>query len=775
MVPVQAPPPPAGFKEEKARPGDVGHTTGHLDGQSPPDSFLNTCVTIVAVLIVITLIVMVVILLKCFSGREDCPHAEGPYNPYSNVSLTCESEDCRDYGSMMRSSLISFMEPCEDFYEFICGGWMKAARVPHEDVVYSSLSDVHRRVENEISEILNNTVISYRDQTATQKASALYQGCINIDLRNSRGVKPLEDLLKYFELGRWPTLNRTAVFRTFFILGNVIRELGLDAILSLRVGLDYHNSDRYLLYIGQPSFGVEPMVLRGRFRSPFFRILHRYKIYIYRCALLMGASVAAADVVNEIVAFEAKLAAIMEPPEAIQNPKRVYNLMSLRTLEGAIPEIQWTFLINTILRDVGVSMDLTDHVVVLSPLYLKRLARLLKEVPSSAVANYLGWRIVQTMGQHATERFRRARFRFDRYRYLLQDVGEIPRECVRLTSHLLHFAVGRLYFDRHISRPAERYRKLYDMAEELRDAFAVLIDLNTWMDSDTKERARQKLHHLQMNIGFPPWIKSDRDLDEYYKDVPDLRKEEFFISLLRTLKIYNRIMFARLRRFKKAEDFGWVPPYPSTAMHYSLLGNYMLLPVDYIQYPFFLLDMAPPINFGALGTIMGQQLTFGFGEQGALYDEHGKLVEWWSRETHRKFVTGARCLSEQYDQFNNPITGMKLSVNNTLETSIADNAGLRLAFKAFRVYMTKYEERYGMYSIPGMEPWTMEQVFFIAYALSRCEVSRKRSMYFYLRPRDQIPNRFRTIIPLMNFERFSAIFNCKAGTIMNPEQKCIVW
>ncbi|XP_077508135.1 neprilysin-1-like [Amblyomma americanum] len=739
MVPPQGPPPGPGFKEDKGRAGDLAPAGGHLEPVAQPDSFLNTCVTIVAVLIVITLIVMVVILLKCFSGREECPRPEGPYNPYSNVSLTCESEDCRDYGSMMRSSLISFMEPCEDFYEFTCGGWMKAARVPHEEVVHSTLSEVHRRVENEISDILNNTVISYRDQTATQKASALYQGCINIDLRNSKGTKPVEDLLQFFELANWPMLNRTAQFRTFFILGNIIRELGLDAIISVRVGLDYHNSDRYLIYIGQPSFGVEPMVLRGRFRSPFFRILHRYKIYIYRCALLMGANVQAADVVNEIVAFEAKLAAIIEPPDAIQNPKRVYNLMSLRTLEGAIPEIPWSYFINVIVRDVGVSMDLTDHVVVLNPLYLKRLSRLLKEVPSSAVANYLGWRLVQAMGEYATERFRRARFRFDRYRYLLQDAGEVPRECVRLTSRLLHFAVARLYFDRHISKPAERYRKLYDMAEELRDAFAVLIDLNTWMDADTKERARQKLHHLQMNIGSPPWIKSDRDLDEYYKDVPDLRKEEFFVSLLRTLKVHNRIMLAHLRRFKKAEDFGWIPQFPATVMHYSLLGNYMLLPVDYIQFPFFILDMPPPINFGALGTIMGQQLTYGFGEQGALYDERGKLVEWWSRETHRKFVTGARCLSEQYDQFNNPITGTKLSVNSTLDMSIADNAGLRLAFK------------------------------------SRCEVSRKRSMYFYLRPRDQIPNRFRTIIPLMNFERFAAIFGCKTGSIMNPDQKCIVW
>nr|XP_037287025.1 neprilysin-1-like [Rhipicephalus microplus] len=531
------------------------------EGHSQPDSFLNTCVTIVAVLIVITLIVMVIILLKCFSGREDCPRTEGPYNPYSNVSLSCESEDCRDYGemeelpvlyasfrrqgSMMRASLISFMEPCEDFYEFICGGWMKAARIPHEEVVYSTMSDVHRRVENDISVCTAKVdLITTKDRSGDEDQLPVETNWIqsqqtggsggilltlkpqNRELKRhhlipeanlpaqQQGGQALEDLLRYFDLGHWPTLNRTAVFRTFFILGNVIRELGLDAIMTVRVGIDYHNSDRYLVYIGQPSFGVEPMVLRGRFRSPFFRILHRYKIYIYRCALLMGATVAAADVVNEIVAFEAKLAAIMEPPETIHNPKRVYNLMSLRTLEGAIPEIQWTFLLNTILRDVGVSMDLSDHVVVLHPLYLKRLSRLLKEVPSSAVANYLSWRIVQVMGQYATERFRRARFRFDRYRYLLQDVGEIPRACVRLTSRLLHFAVGRLYFDRHISRPAERYRKLYDMAEELRDAFAVLIDLNTWMDSDTKERARQKLHHLQMNIGFPPWIKSDRDLDE---------------------------------------------------------------------------------------------------------------------------------------------------------------------------------------------------------------------------------------------------------------------
>ncbi|XP_075539415.1 neprilysin-1-like [Dermacentor variabilis] len=185
--------------------------------------------------------------------------------------------------------------------------------------------------------------------------------------------------------------------------------------------------------------------------------------------------------------------------------------------------------------------------------------------------------------------------------------------------------------------------------------------------------------------------------------------------------------------------------------------------------------MPPPINFGALGTIIAQQIVYGFGDQGSLYDENGKLSEWWSRETRRKFLPRVRCLQEQYNDFKHPITGQPLDVNTTMETSVADNAAVRLAFKAFRVYQTKFEERYSLYTIPGTEPKTMEQIFFIAYALSRCEVTRKRSIYNYLQSREQMPNWFRTTIPLMNFERFSHAFGCKVGTIMSPERKCLVW
>ncbi|XP_077534487.1 neprilysin-1-like [Haemaphysalis longicornis] len=572
------------------------------------------------------------------------------------------------------------------------------------------------------------------------EARAFRHACLlHPDTRNGKGTRPLEALLSYVGIGRWPILNHTAQFAIYQVLGHVIRELGLDVIVSVRVGLDYYNSDRYLIYIGQPSFGVETAVLRSRYRSPFFSILHRYKLYMYRSALLMGSNVAAADLVNEIVRFEAALATISEPADVVHNPRRVYNLMALRTLEGAIPEVRWTYFLNLILRDVGVSMDLNDHVVVTNPIYLKRLSRLLKHVPSSVVANYVGWRIVQEMGPHAVGRFRQARFRFDRYRYLMKEDVQVPRECVRLSARFLRFAVGRLYFDRRVTKPVRRFKAVHDVAEEVRDAFDVLIDMSDWMNPETKALAREKLHRLQLHIGFPHWIRSDRDLDDYYKDVPDLRKEDFFFSLLITMRIYNRIMLGRLRQLNKASDFGWIPFDPTSTMYYSLVGNYLLLPIEYIQFPFLLYDMPPPVNFGTFGSLVGQQMIYGFGEQGSLYDKYGRLTEWWTRDTRQKFVTAVRCLTEQYYEYTDPVTGLKIDTNSTSETIVADNAGVRLAFK------------------------------------SRCEVTRNRTIYHFLRPREQAPSRLRTMTPLMNFDRFAYAFKCRTGTIMSPERRCLVW
>ncbi|KAM7309614.1 hypothetical protein ISCGN_006616 [Ixodes scapularis] len=170
------------------------------------------------------------------------------------------------------------------------------------------------------------------------------------ELRNSKGTKPLEKLLAGLGIPRWPIVESNFQADVMGILANVTREIGVGALLTLRVGPEQTNNRRNVIYLDQPSFGVEHAILRARYRSPYFRILHRYKLYAYRCALLLGATVAAADLVNEIVGFEIRLA-----------------------------QIKWTFFLNSVLRDVPVMLDLTDKVMLRNQRYLRALSQLLQE------------------------------------------------------------------------------------------------------------------------------------------------------------------------------------------------------------------------------------------------------------------------------------------------------------------------------------------------------------------------------------------------------------
>ncbi|KAK8784995.1 hypothetical protein V5799_008654, partial [Amblyomma americanum] len=200
-----------------APPEAPGRQIEAIPPPSKADNFLNTCVTIVAVLIVVTLIVMGFILLKCFSVQEVCNRTITISD--TNTSLSCESEECKAYALLMRSSKLDFQEACEDFYEHVCGGWTRMAKVAPDEVFKSVARDTRRAVEDQVS-----------------------------DLRNSKGTKPLEDLLAHYELPHWPVVNRTQQFRVFYMLGNAVRDLRLDALISVSAQLDYHNSERYILY-----------------------------------------------------------------------------------------------------------------------------------------------------------------------------------------------------------------------------------------------------------------------------------------------------------------------------------------------------------------------------------------------------------------------------------------------------------------------------------------------------------------------------------------------
>ncbi|XP_077508695.1 neprilysin-1-like [Amblyomma americanum] len=318
----------------------------------------------------------------CYLNVFGCRNPPSFPNIYMiNETTNCISDGCKDFVSRFSDTVLPMVDPCEDFYEHVCGGWLLRTHVPLDSFAVNVFSEAQAALTEDVMDKLNHTIVSYRGQTALQKAAAFYLGCINIEMRNTKGVKPLLDVLTSHGIPRWPMLQGRVTEDVMITLGNFIREVGLNAIVSVRVGVDQADNQKHILYIGQPEFGVERSVLRGRHKSPYFRILHRYKVYMYRSALILGATVAAADLVNEIAAFEGRLAAAVPDPTPVNNPHKLFKTITLESLETAIPLVKWTLFLNNILKDTPMTLDLNDKVVVADQGYLRRMSMVLKDEP----------------------------------------------------------------------------------------------------------------------------------------------------------------------------------------------------------------------------------------------------------------------------------------------------------------------------------------------------------------------------------------------------------
>ncbi|KAG0414862.1 hypothetical protein HPB47_007980 [Ixodes persulcatus] len=274
-------------------------------------------------------------------GRQGCFFTPAIPSVYEiNETTNCISDGCRDFVGRFFGTIQPDVDPCQDFYAHVCGGWINTTDIPSDAVGIDVLSEAQMALNLEVME-----------------------------LRNSKGTKPLEKLLARLGIPRWPIVESNFQADVMGILANVTREIGVGALLSLRVGPDQTNNRRNVIYLDQPSFGVEHAILRARYRTPYFRILHRYKLYAYRCALLLGATVAAADLVNEIVGFEIRLA---------QDFRFVSDTIH-ELMDSSAYKIKWTFFLNRVLRDVPVMLDLTDKVMLRNQRYLRALSQLLQE------------------------------------------------------------------------------------------------------------------------------------------------------------------------------------------------------------------------------------------------------------------------------------------------------------------------------------------------------------------------------------------------------------
>jgi predicted metalloendopeptidase len=402
-----------------------------------------------------------------------------------------------------------------------------------------------------------------------------------------------------------------------------------------------------------------------------------------------------------------------------------------------------------------------DSLNVANPEFFKQVSAQLESVPVADWKTYLSWQVLSSRADYLSSPFVNESFRFNN-QYLAGQKEIAPRwkRCVRLADVSLGEALGRIYVEKHFG--ADGKERTLRMVKAIETAMEKDIAQLDWMSAATKEEARQKLTAIVNNIGYP----------DKWRDYSSIRiaRDDFAGNVVRAAAFEEHRQVAKIGGPVDRTEWSMTPQ--TVNAYYRGSRNDINFPAGILQPPFFSRTIDDPVNFGAVGLVIGHELTHGFDDQGRKFDASGNLTDWWTEQDATEFDKRAACVDEQYSQYvavKDDKGEVRLNGKLTLGENVADNGGLRLAHSALMDTLT---DEGGKKTIDGFTP---EQRFFIGYAQVWCQnatdqISRLRAL-----TDPHSPGRYRVIGVVANSPEFRDAFGCKPGDPMVRENACRVW
>ncbi|XP_065167956.1 neprilysin-4 [Atheta coriaria] len=706
-------------------------------------------------------------------------------------------------------------DPCIDFYQYACGNWHKYNPIPPDRSSFDTFEMLRESLDSVLRDLLEENVpqdpaiidkefwTSLRDNTTRQsrdkrhiydfykiaenkdvpapffqvilnhsypktedaidKAKFLFKSCMNEELIKVRGIKPLLYLIK--ELGGWPVLDGNWDERHFdfeWLLGQ-LRLYNNDIIISEWVGPDIRNSEEYVIQIDQSSLGLpsrDYFIEKGN-----QKFVDAYKHFIATVAVLLGADSATAyEDAEQMVNFEIELSAITVSAEHRKNVSDIYVRLKIRELHSIIPQIDWFKYIGIVTnREVNPE----DPIVTFSLNYLHQLVGLISGTNPRTIANYLLWRFIRHRVNNLDDRFQDAKQRFYKVLFGREQSPARWQSCISQVNSNLGMALGNLFVGRYFDERSKNDTLM--MTIQLRQSFKELLMETEWLDMDTKTAAALKIDYMRLKIGYPNYILSEHMLNKRYQDV-QIHPDFYFENTLSILQHLTRLEHSKLT--VAVDKNFWNSPPAVVNAYYSRNKNQIMFPAGILQPPFYHRHFPRSLNYGGIGVVIGHEITHGFDDKGRLFDKDGNLKVWWKKESIEEFHERAKCLIEQYNAYVVPEANMQMDGANTQGENIADNGGIKQAFRAYEHWVLNNPERDE--SLPGMN-MTKYQLFFLNFAQIWCGTTRPEAARNKLRTAVHSPGRFRVIGTLSNSDEFAEVYQCPVGTPMNPKNKCIIW
>jgi endothelin-converting enzyme/putative endopeptidase len=638
------------------------------------------------------------------------------------------------------------VNPCDDFYQYACGTWLKNNPIPADESSWGRFNVLNENNEKILRSILEDSEAHMDRSDTDQKIGGLYKACMDEPALDALGDKPLQ-----------PELQRIAdIKNNGQLLAEVVHlhSQQSSALFNFGSSADPNNAKMNIADLDQGGLGLpeKDFYLRTDPRSEEIRT--KYVAHIAKMFGLLGVDLAVAqNKAAEVMAIETALAKVSLDVTSRRNPQNVVHMMRVAELEKISPDFNFA----TFFADLGAPKFEKLNVNV--PAFVKGLNEVLKTYPLQDWKDYLMWHAAHAAAPYLSNSF--VQENFDFYGHTLSGTPEMrPRwkRCVGTVDGELGEALGKKYVDKTFGE-AGKARTL-ELVHEIEAEMAKDIDSLTWMSPQTKKEAHIKLNAVANKIGYP-----DKWRD--YSSVK-ISPDDYFGDVVRTNEFDERRDLNKINKPLDRSEWDMTPP--TVNAYYDPTANNINFPAGILQAPFYSNAAGDPANYGAIGAVIGHELTHGFDDEGRQFDAEGNLKNWWTKDDEAQFNKLADCFVNEYGSFS-PVKGVELNGKLTLGENSADNGGIRLAYAALIDVLKKK----GVSLTQETDGYTPAQQFFIGFAQVWCNNERPEEARVMAQTNPHSPGRFRANGVVSNMPEFSQAFACKPADKMYAVHACRVW
>ena len=642
------------------------------------------------------------------------------------------------------TALNTSVNPCDNFYQYACGTWLKNNPIPADQSAWGRFSELDLRNREALKDILEKAAAGTAPVSATAKQMGdYYASCMDEKGIEAQGAKPLQ-----------PELNRIRGIQDMPALAEEVARLhaiGVNAFFGFGSGQDFKDSTEVIAQADQGGLGLPERDYYFKTDAKSVETREKYVAHVQKMFQLLGESPERAKAAAQtVMTIETALAKGSQDVVTRRNPQTQYHRMPLADFEKLDPRFAWAKYL------AGIQAPQFATLNVVAPDFFKTMDSVLQTASMSDLHDYLVWHYVHTEAHLLSTPF--VTENFDFFRKTLTGAKEQqPRwkRCVAYSDGDLGEALGKLFVERTF--PPDAKVRTLKMVNAIESALGQDIEKLDWMTPETKVKALDKLHAITNKIGYPDRFRDYSSVKIVRGDLPGNSARATQFEFKRQLDKIG----------KPVDRQEWQMTPPTVNAYYDPQMNNINFPAGILQPPFFDEKLDDAVNFGAIGAVIGHELTHGFDDEGRQFDAQGNLKDWWTPKDADAFETRVQCIIDEYSNFT-AVDDLKVNGKLTLGENTADNGGMRIAHMALMNVL-------GNRPPSKIEGLTAAQRFFLGWGQIWCENDRPELTRLLTQTNPHAPAETRVNGVVSNMPQFTDAFGCKEGQPMVRAKACRVW